>query len=599
MQQAHADANAPVAAASAATQKQTVSQSEYDAQKQVVASDTEAVRDQQANVDTASDAVAGATTANSNVNAVTSAQAADQVAQKNYTDLQSKVESENNEIGSLATKTETKSNSAMAKDWETNGAIAKSQATEKFNSANAAVDAATKAQNTTFDDMSAALSDTRSDAKVASDAAVAQTSAEQAYNDALTANANSETLKQLSDAARDAKVTTDKAKAAVKADEDAYNVAAAAHKKAAQDRLSAENDKTAAQVKLTALAGEEKAYNEYTANVAKLAQLRAQRDADKARLKVVKANAEKAHADATKLAKDLLVPTTQDEADQYQADANNASNWMAQYKQDAAYTQHQTDVQSLKNAQDELATNQQKLANAEQQLKEDQAKLDQAKKDLAAATTDKEKQVAQTAVDDWTGYVQTDKDNVATFNNWIKGSQANVDAAQAALTASENSAAYKNVMQAINDCQAKIDANKTAQANWEAYKNGAANLTALQAKLAQEQQTLKDLQDLLAKDQAVLDNMVVEGSTGDHTNNGDATKPGENTKANQGNSNATATAGQKSNVSVKANGKKVFAATKAKAKKLPQTGNNSAAVVALGALTGMLGLGLAAKKREF
>ncbi|WP_162257108.1 LPXTG cell wall anchor domain-containing protein [Limosilactobacillus secaliphilus] len=49
---------------------------------------------------------------------------------------------------------------------------------------------------------------------------------------------------------------------------------------------------------------------------------------------------------------------------------------------------------------------------------------------------------------------------------------------------------------------------------------------------------------------------------------------------------------------VKATAKK-NAATKATAKKLPQTGNNSAAVVALGALSGMLGLGLAAKKREF
>ncbi|HIX35027.1 MAG TPA: LPXTG cell wall anchor domain-containing protein [Candidatus Limosilactobacillus merdigallinarum] len=52
-----------------------------------------------------------------------------------------------------------------------------------------------------------------------------------------------------------------------------------------------------------------------------------------------------------------------------------------------------------------------------------------------------------------------------------------------------------------------------------------------------------------------------------------------------------------SSVVVKAAAKKSVA-KKAAAKKLPQTGNNSA-VVALGALTGMLGLGLAAKKREF
>ncbi|WP_202813211.1 LPXTG cell wall anchor domain-containing protein, partial [Limosilactobacillus secaliphilus] len=41
------------------------------------------------------------------------------------------------------------------------------------------------------------------------------------------------------------------------------------------------------------------------------------------------------------------------------------------------------------------------------------------------------------------------------------------------------------------------------------------------------------------------------------------------------------------------------AAKNTKKSALPQTGNNSAAVVALGALSGMLGLGLAAKKREF
>lgn len=158
---------------------------------------------------------------------------------------------------------------------------------------------------------------------------------------------------------------------------------------------------------------------------------------------------------------------------------------------------------------------------------------------------------------------------------------------------------YIDAENRIADQQKIVDDYNTALKNVTAVKAGQGHIDDLKNKLNEAQSSLSALQDIYNHDKAILDNMVVEGSTGDQTNNGDATKPGEDTKANQGNSNATATAGQKSNVSVKANGKKVVAATKAKAKKLPQTGNDSAAVVALGVLTGMLGLGLAAKKRAF
>ena len=172
-------------------------------------------------------------------------------------------------------------------------------------------------------------------------------------------------------------------------------------------------------------------------------------------------------------------------------------------------------------------------------------------------------------------------------------------------------------------------------------KNAAASaekVAPLKAAYDEELQTLKAYQNQLAAAQAKLASMKGETPTPEPdqpTKPDDTTKPGDTTKPSEGSDKTETTTPDKNGVAsdftgVKddkyyLNGKQVTkaaydahfvaqsldvvkastkgassAATANDSKSLPQTGNeNTSAVVALGAVSAMFGLGLAAKKREF
>ena len=276
-----------------------------------------------------------------------------------------------------------------------------------------------------------------------------------------------------------------------------------------------------------------------------------------------------------------------------------------------------------KEANTKLATAKQILSEAQKQLDSLQAKIDNAKSDI-------ERKNAQTA-----------------YNNWKNGTYADANAAftkaqdqanywNGQVNEIKNSAEYITLSNNNAEMQQVIDNFEQAKKNFKNANDSAALVAPLKAKLDEATSLLKAYQDQLAAAQAKLASMKGETPvTPDQPTNPDqpstpdqpSDKPGQNTSDN-GNTNKDNVASDFTGVkngnyyvngkqvtkaaydahvanqslaSVKASVKNASAAATANdSKALPQTGNeNASAVVALGAVSAMFGLGLAAKKREF
>ena len=283
------------------------------------------------------------------------------------------------------------------------------------------------------------------------------------------------------------------------------------------------------------------------------------------------------------------------------------------------------------------------VSDAEAQLKSANAALASATAGTAEyATAKKQVAEAQQALDDAQGTLGNLDAVIAHANDEIAKSQK-VMAAQLAL----NNGRLQTLLDEYNAAAAKATAAQknyeTVKANYDnaqkplASMDAAANaLAAAKANQAAAQkaydQAVKTLNDLTNGNNnggntdnnggnnngGSTDNNGGNNNGGSTDNNGGNTNSG-NGSANTNNGNGSATVNGNHGTAVSGNGvaaanKAVasLAATKASvkgasaaatandSKSLPQTGNeNASAVVALGAVSAMFGLGLAAKKREF
>ena len=324
--------------------------------------------------------------------------------------------------------------------------------------------------------------------------------------------------------------------------------------------------------------------------------------------------------------------------------SDNYAKAKAAVEGNTAYPQYKADSDAVSDAQKNLADAQSNASAANKAAEDAQSTLDSANAVLAAAKTDAEKAEAKAKVAEATTALQLANVKKASAASNVKTDQAAVKAAQDKLNndlkndpngkyllgAIENEknaeTAFNNAKDLLNQAYKNLDNAKDAQAAVDAASAALENAKAAQ-KAAQE-----------AYDQAVAEYKDLTGTTPTpdqpnkpDDNTGDETKPSEdgdktNTDATNKDNVASDFTGEK-NGNYYVNGKQVTkaaydahvaaqslatvktsasvkgasaAATANDSKALPQTGNeNASAVVALGAVSAMFGLGLAAKKREF
>ena len=315
-------------------------------------------------------------------------------------------------------------------------------------------------------------------------------------------------------------------------------------------------------------------------------------------------------------------------------------------------------VVAVNTAENNVKADEGVLAKANDTLKSAQKHL----ANVLATQTELEQELAdaqKSDPDDKLGYVTAAKD---ALNNWKNGAVADANAKVSAakalvkkaedglqwrkdlLTKAQNDPEYIKVSAQIQKDQALIDQWNQLQQNLKDSANVTVTLQALQAQYDNSVKLLNELQAKLAKEEAKLADMMGNNNNNNNgnqnNNNGNQNNNNGNQNNNNGNqnnnagANTDATNGSATNVNgytvlkngaYYINGKQVTkaqydayvakaslatvpastksasaAATASDSQALPQTGNeNSAAVVALGAVSAMFGLGLAAKKREF
>ncbi|WP_191336809.1 LPXTG cell wall anchor domain-containing protein [Limosilactobacillus vaginalis] len=293
------------------------------------------------------------------------------------------------------------------------------------------------------------------------------------------------------------------------------------------------------------------------------------------------------------------------------------------------------------------------LKEAQEHLKNANTKLDQAKKamDLAQKQLDKLQAVVDNAKTD------IERHNAQrVLNNWKNGAykiasdsvaanQKNVDAWNAQVNEIKDMPEYIALTNSNAAMQQVIDNYDQAKINSANAEKVAAEIAPLQDAYDKAVSLLKAYQTSLADAQAKLAAMKGETTPSEKPGDNEGNKPGNDDQQqpgdNQGNDSSVNGGSASTNngaasttvngnhaatnkvvaasttvngnhaatnkvvaaslASVKASTKGASAAATAKdSNVLPQTGNeNSAAVVALGAVSAMFGLGLAAKKREF
>ncbi|WP_431814407.1 LPXTG cell wall anchor domain-containing protein [Limosilactobacillus portuensis] len=283
------------------------------------------------------------------------------------------------------------------------------------------------------------------------------------------------------------------------------------------------------------------------------------------------------------------------------------------------------------------------LPTFESNVKFFQTKLDEANKTLEEAKANYAKnptKLNQQLVDNANGLV-------GTFTGQLTAAQAKLNGAQKAqkqqqeqvdywtnqVKGVKDSARYAEFVNEINTDKAIVQKFNDAKTNMKNAAASAEKVAPLKAAYDEALQTLKAYQNQLAAAQAKL--AAMKGETTPTNPDQPSDKPGQNTGDNTNNNTSDTTnkdnvapnfTGEK-NGNYYVNGKQVtkaaydahvaaqslatvktsasvkgasVAATANDSKALPQTGNeNASAVVALGAVSAMFGLGLAAKKREF
>lgn len=307
-----------------------------------------------------------------------------------------------------------------------------------------------------------------------------------------------------------------------------------------------------------------------------------------------------------------------------------------------------------KEAQTKLDHTNSELPTFENNVKFFQTKLDEAQKTLndAQAAYDKNPTALNKQL------VNNANGLVGSFKGQLTAAQATLKKAQDAQSKQQeqvnywngqvqgvkNSARYAELVNEINTDKAIVQKFNDAKANMKNAAASAEKVAPLKAAYDEAVQVLKAYQNQLAAAQAKLAAMKGETTPSEKPGDNEGNKPGNddqqqpgdsqgNDDQNQGNgssvnggsastnngavngstsitvngNHASAVAGNAvaNKVSFVTTAGKHAAATNVEAAKkdseaLPQTGNeNSAAVVALGAVSAMFGLGLAAKKREF
>ena len=304
-----------------------------------------------------------------------------------------------------------------------------------------------------------------------------------------------------------------------------------------------------------------------------------------------------------------------------------------------------------KEAQTKLDHTNSELPTFESNVKFFQTKLDEANKTLEEAKAKYAKNPTKLNQQ----LVKNANDLVGTINGQLVAAQAKLTSAQKAQKYQQNqvdywtnqvkgvkdSARYAELVNEINTDKAIVQKFNDAKTNMKNAAASAEKVAPLKAAYDEALQTLKAYQNQLAAAQAKLAAMKGETTpttpdqptnpdqpsdkpgqnTGDNTNNGNgsANTNNGNGSANTNNGNGSATVNGNHGATVSGNGAAAankavasLAATKSSvkgasaaatsndSKALPQTGNeNASAIVALGAVSAMFGLGLAAKKREF
>ena len=301
-----------------------------------------------------------------------------------------------------------------------------------------------------------------------------------------------------------------------------------------------------------------------------------------------------------------------------------------------------------KEAQTKLDHTNSELPTFESNVKFFQTKFDEANKTLEEAKANYAKNptdLNKRLVDNANGLVGTINGQLVAAQAKLTGAQKvqkqqqeQVDYWTNQVKGVKDSARYAEFVNEINTDKAIVQKFNDAKANMKNAAASAEKVAPLKAAYDEALQTLKAYQNQLAAAQAKLASMKGETPTPEPdqpTKPDDTTKPGDTTKPSEGSDKTETTTPDKNGVAsdftgVKddkyyLNGKQVTkaaydahfvaqsldvvkastkgassAATANDSKSLPETGNeNASAVVALGAVSAMFGLGLAAKKREF
>ena len=236
------------------------------------------------------------------------------------------------------------------------------------------------------------------------------------------------------------------------------------------------------------------------------------------------------------------------------------------------------------------------VSDAEAQLKSANAALASASGASAIANAKKQVAEAQQALDDAQGTLGNLDVVIAHANDEIAKSQK-VMAGQLAL----NNGRLQTLMDEYNAAAKATAAQKNYETVKANYDNAQKPLASMDAAQKAYDQAVKTLNDLTNGNNNGGNTNNGNGSANTNNGNGSATVNGNHGATVSGNGAAAANKAVASLAATKASVKGASAtATANDSKALPQTGNeNASAIVALGAVSAMFGLGLAAKKREF
>ncbi len=257
---------------------------------------------------------------------------------------------------------------------------------------------------------------------------------------------------------------------------------------------------------------------------------------------------------------------------------------------DKAYNDQVAYIQQLEDGLNNFSND---LNNAKKATKDAQKKVDDTKKAISDANDDMvnnikpAKDAADKAYDDQVAYIQQLEDGLNRFSNNLNNANHDLKAAQDMFDAARN-----DETKATHDLD-KARNNKVAADKLVSDAMAASDTAHKLAKMITTYAPASDDHDNTNPSKPADNNNNNNQTPADNNN------AGVDADVNNGAAEGTAAANNGA-VSMTRAEYREAQQNAAKKNSLPQTGNNdSSAVVALGAVSAMLGLGLAAKKREF